>query len=417
MGYGLESGATTADNQAIVVIGDGANLDAFSRLRASNPDTVFDSTFQYDLQPLMFEQSTANGGSVVHNAARVSARLALDGTDSGEAILQSKQYHRYIPGKSQLIIMTGWLNTAKEGVTKRVGYFDASNGIYFEQNGTSGLRLVRRSKVSGSVVNEEVEQADWNLDTLLGTAGSANPSGITLDPMAVYILIIDLQWLGMGRVRVGFDIGGKIVYVHEFLHANVLASVYMQTANLPVRWELAGSLVAGMDATCSAVISEGGADKFLGYQFSYDRASVTAASGAQTYAFSVRPKATFNSITNRMLLRPTAFGCLVTGNSPVLVEIYYGTTIGGSPSWTDIDTNYSGLQVDTAGTPSGGVKADSFFVASSNQSKTATGRTFSARYPLALDIAGTGYNHFTVYVTGIGGDSACRPSIQWEEVR
>lgn len=46
-----------------VQLGDSANLDGFSRLRTSDPDTVFDSTFQYDLQPLLYEQVTANGGA------------------------------------------------------------------------------------------------------------------------------------------------------------------------------------------------------------------------------------------------------------------------------------------------------------------------------------------------------------------
>jgi len=172
-----------------------------------------------------------------------------------------------------------------------------------------------------------------------------------------------------------------------------------------------------MLATCCSVQSEGGADRSFSYSFGYHRASLSAGSGTQTYAFSIRPKALFNSITNRMLIRPNLFDCVVTGVNPVLVEIYYDTTVGGSPAWTDMQAAHSALQVDTAGTPSGGFKVADFAVnAGASVAGVQTSRFF-ARYPLVLNIAGTGYHTFTVYVTGLGGASACMPGIQWEEVR
>lgn len=413
MSYALESGVTDPNGQSRVVIGDGANLDAFSRLRTSNIDTVFDSSFQYDLQPLIYQALVANSATITHDANKVSAALTTAATPGSSAILQTKQYHRYIPGKGQLIVQSQVVGAAVANVVKRIGYFDASNGVFLEQNGTTDVAFVRRTKVSGSIVDNRVVQADWNIDTMDGNG----PSGILLDLSKASILVMDLQWLGMGRVRMGFDIDGTIKYAHEFLNANVLDVPYMQTGNLPIRWEAAGNGVSTMYATCCSVNSEGGADKFFGYQFAYNRASVTAGNGTQAYAFSVRPKATFNSITNRMWIRPLAFDCMVTGNSPVLVEIYYGGAVAGTPSWGDLNATYSGLQVDTAGTPSGGVLVSSFFVASSTQSKGDASKNFSARYPLTLDIAGTGYNHITVYVTGQGATSACRPGLSWEEVR
>ena len=407
--------AVSTSGNVLVELGDGhsSNLEAFGRLRIANPETVFDSQFQYDLQPLIYQALTANGGAVTHVAAEANATLSLDGTASGSAILQSKQYHRYIPGKGQLIVMTGIMRTAVAGVTKRMGYFDADNGIYWEQNGTTDMAIVRRTKTSGSVVNNRAVQSEWNLDKLDGTG----PSGLTLDVTKAQILMIDLQWLGMGRVRVGFDIGGHLIYAHEFNCANILTVPYMVTANLPVRWEITGGTIATLKAQCASVQSEGGSDRYSGYNFGYTRASLSAGSSTQTYAFSVRPKATFNSIVNRSLIRPTGFMLTVTGASPVLLEVYYGTTMGGAPSFADMEGTYSGLQVDTAATPSGGFKVAQFFTAASAQAKGSEERGFFGKYPLCLDIAGTGYNHFTVYVTGIGGASACVPGMSWEEVR
>ncbi len=405
-----------------IAFGDGANLDAFSRLRTSEPATVFDSTFEYDVQPFLYSSVLAGGGTVAHSPNNASAVMAVAGSGGDSAILQSKAYHRYIPGKSQLVIVTSVVGSAAANVRKRVGYFDADNGIFLEQNGTTDVAFVRRTNTSGAPVDNRVVQANWNIDPLDGTGRS----GITLDLSKANIMVFELQWLGMGRVRVGFDIDGRIYMAHQFLNANNLATVYMRTANLPIRWEITengGVGVGSMLATCSSVQSEGGSQYFAGFHQAYDRASVTAGSGTQTYAFSVRAKSTFNGLTNRMLLKLFKMKLLVTGSNPVLMELYYGGNVGGAPAWVDMDANYSGMQVDTAGTPSGGVKVASLFTAATNQSEGAVAEDLAAKYPLSLDQAGTGwgaaapYQYYTVYVTGLGGTSACRPGIEWEEVR
>ena len=42
------------------------NMDAFERNRVSNPSTVFDVKFEYDKQPLLFNELTAGGGAAPH---------------------------------------------------------------------------------------------------------------------------------------------------------------------------------------------------------------------------------------------------------------------------------------------------------------------------------------------------------------
>jgi len=400
-----------------IAFGDGANLDAFSRLRVSDPVTIFDSNFQYNLAPLIYQQVVAGAGTVAHSPNNSSAVLSVTGTGGDSAILQSKAYHRYIPGKSQLVILTTVLGAAAANVRKRVGYFDNNDGIFLEQNGTTDVAFTLRTSTSGAPSDaNRVTQTNWNIDPLNGTGRS----GLILDLSKAQIVVFEFQWLGMGRARVGFDINGRIYMVHQFLNANNLSTVYMRTANLPTRWSISesgGVGVGTMLATCASVQSEGGAGYHTGYQFAYDRASVTAASGVQTYAFSIRAKSTFNSIANRMFLKILKMHCLVTGADPVIMEAYYNTTVGGAPSWTDLEATYSGLQVDTAGTPSGGFKVGSIRVPATSQVDGAVSEEFAARFPVVLDYAGTGYYIMTFYVTGIGGASACRPGIHWEEVR
>lgn len=394
-------------------ISDGPNLDAFSRLRVSTPVGLFDSTFYYDLQPLLYYQITANSGTIAHTSAYASAKLSTAAIASSSATLQSKQYHRYIPAKSQLVVMTQIMGAAVSGITRRAGYFDDNDGIFLEQNGVTDVAFVRRSSTSGSPVDTRVVQASWNLDPLNGLG----PSGITLNLANASILVIDLQWLGMGRVRVGFDIGGIIVYAHEFLNANVLTVPYMKTANLPVRWSSSGNGVSDMYATCAAIISEGGTEFDRGFLNAHPSGTISAASGVRTPIIAIRPAATFNSIVNRMQINPESFSGIVLGNNPVLWEVVYDPTITGG-SWVSAGAS-SGVEYNiTAASMSGGVDTDSFFApATASVVGAIPASVTTSRLPITLDQAGANPIVLCLAASGIGGASNVRGSITWRELR
>ena len=57
-------------------IKDSANLDAFSRVRTSTPTILFESTFEYDLAPLKYEQITSSG-AIAHDATDSNASLTI----------------------------------------------------------------------------------------------------------------------------------------------------------------------------------------------------------------------------------------------------------------------------------------------------------------------------------------------------
>ena len=396
-----------------VALPDGPNVDAFSRLRVSTPVGLFDSTFQYDLQPLVYYQTVANSGTITHQPNTSGARLASAAVGGSSAIMQSKPYHRYIPAKSQLIVMTQIIGVATANVVKRVGYFDANDGIFLEQNGTVDLAFVRRTSTSGGPVDNRVVQASWNLDKLDGTG----PSRITLDLTKASILIVDLQWLGMGRVRVGFDVAGIIVYVHQFLNANVLAVPYMKTANLPNRWEISGSAVGSMDAQCASVISEGGTEYDRGYLFQKESAVVTAGNGTQTCIVAIRPAATLNGIVNRVQIAAEDFDGLVTGANPVLWQVVYNPTITGG-SWAARDATNSAAEYNiTAASISGGISVASFYTPAGAQFKTSGALEVISRMPIVLDPSGANPIAVALCATGYTGTSTVFGSMSWRELR
>jgi len=243
-------------NGQLVTFG-GNNLDAFGRLRVSNPLTIFDSKSIMSKNSL-FDESTANGGTVTYTANKSTVNLNVTEASGSKTIRQSKRVMSYQPGKSLLIFNTFVMNTLTANLKQKVGLFDANNGIFFTADGTT-LKIVRRTYTSGAAVDTEISQSSWNGDVLNGTGAS----GFTLNAATSNILFIDIEWLGVGSVRVGFVINGQLITAHTFYNANNLTTVYMQTANLPIRYEIerSGTLTAGtytLQQICSSCISEGG---------------------------------------------------------------------------------------------------------------------------------------------------------------
>lgn len=398
--------------------GDTGENDAFSRLRVSQSESIFDAQFTYNLNSLLFEQVTAeSGAAIAHDTTNRCALLTFANTPTGgKAYMQSYEWLKYQPGNGQLIFITFNFREHKANVTKFVGYGDvSSNGIHFISNGTA---LAWRILSDTTLGDETVTQANWNLDTLDGHGAS----GITLDISKTQIAVTDLQALYVGRVRVGFDIDGVVVYCHEFLHANVSAYPYIQTATLPI---VAGMTCTGTVSTtmlfiCCTVKSEGGVSDPSGLTFSAV-GTVAAGNNTRTHILSVRPKTTFNSLANRIKFILENVDIIVIGNSPILWELCVGQAISGTTTYNDVNATYSAFEYNTAGTISGSpaIVITSGYAAATAANKTSVNRTVTNRYPITLDAAGAvrAFGTLTLIVTGLGGESACRAIFNFKEIR
>lgn len=393
---------------------DAVLFDAFGRLRTSQPETFFDAQCQYNKLPLLWDEILTGGGTSTHLPNESAISLAV-GTTSGDAVVrQTHSYLRYLPGKSQQIFITGVMGAAKTNVRQRIGYFDNNNGVFFEQT-IAGLSIVVRSKTSGSVVNTTVLQNAWNLDKLDGTG----PSGITLDISKAQIFVIDLQWLGVGRVRFGFDFGSQKVNVHEFIGANALTTVYMTTANLPVRYTIdnTGTAASGtsMLAICTSVASEGGSAQ-QGIPGTANNGITGIAVTTRRAVLSIRPKATFNSIENRgeIFLEDLL---LIAKTNDCLWELVRGGVLGGVPSWSSAGAN-SIVEYDVAGTTvTGGDTLKSGYGVAGVGAATALNReTVSNKLPLCLNADGTVTDIYSLVITSLTGTSTVSGTFNWKEL-
>ena len=367
-------------------------VDAFGRSRASTPTSIFDSKQVFDNQPLLFSEHTSGGGSISYQNGRASTSLLSGTSNGGHALRQTKRYFNYQPGKSQLIFATYNFHGEQANVSKRVGYFDDTDGIFLQLNETLAgdpvYSIVIRSSVTGASTVTKT-QSEWNIDPLDGTG----PSGKTLNPNAACILIIDFEWLGVGQVRVGFDFGGETIYAHRFAHSNEVTSVYMRTPNLPVRWEIVNTAAASgtpnMEAICCSVQSEGGLNP-LSVQRTISRGAAGASVDTTLRSMiAIRLKDSYK----RSTVLPLLASAITTGSSNYLGQLLLNPTFGTTPIWTDI-ANSPVQYSTTVSTLANGTVMSEFYGISTSPGKSGSASLtntadLTSVLTLAADYAGT----------------------------
>lgn len=400
-------------------LADTVAIDAFGRLRTSEPTTLFDCQQVYGDDAHVWENAFAGAGAVSNRLAEASVRISTGNTASGsKATRSTRQYFRYQPGKSQMVLTTFCLGPADANGRQRVGYFDANNGIFLERSGLTDMAIVQRTNTGGSVSDAvRIERAAW-LDPLDGSG----PSTINYNFERSTILAIDFQYLGVGRVRVGFDINGVIVPVAAFNNAGVRNTVYMASGCLPVRMEVENTGVTSaamyLDHICSAVASEGGFQGAIGKQFSGPLAAATPlTTNARRPIFSLRAKTTGpNGVRNIGLIIPLNVAVLVTGSSPILWELVKNPASLTGASFADYDANNSIAQVDRAATAlTGGIVTQSGFLAAGGGLRESMAGGVFKDMPLVYSALGNVQDTVSLVCTPIGGNSASTGSLTWQE--
>ena len=308
----------------------------------------------------------------------------------------------------------------KANLRQRVGYFGNNNGVYLEANGTN-IAWVERSFSNGTVVETRAEQANWNIDTLLGAVPSS-PSQATLDMSKAQIVFHDIEWLGLGSVRCGFVIDGKLIHCHSFHHANYITSTYMTTASLPVRYEIRNTGTTAnsslMKQVCTSVMSEGG------YELRGVQQAVGTPVGTGYYCavantmypiVSIRLKSTALDA----IVIPTAASLLGKGNGVDFKwSIVAGGTVTNTEVWTSAGSNSAVEYTLTANAISGGRVCATGYFNSSTQSSPTIDILKQALFQFQLERNGlTGTTEpFTIAVQSGSATSNCYASLDWEEI-
>lgn len=407
---------TSSSSGVVNVQGGGTGSDAFGRLRTANAFTLFDSSHRYKDNGL-WSTTSGTGGTTTFNANAGLVELAVTTTSGSEVVRESTKVFPYQPGKSLLVMSTFVMEPGKAGLRQRVGYYGASNGIYLEKNGVNSPTFVERNSVTGSVTETSVAQTNWNQDKLDGTG----PSGLTIDLAKAQILWMDIEWLGLGTVRIGFIINGKFIHCHSFHHANLINSTYITTASLPLRYEIKNITATASSSTlkqiCSTVISEGG----------YELRGLQQAIGTSiTSPYNLATAGTFYPVIS-IRLKSTALDAIVVLSALSIMAaggtanycwriIESATTTGGT--WVSAGSN-SSVEYNLTGTATAGgrVAAQGYFSAS-NQALAPTDILREALFKFQLErdgLSGTPYE-ITLAATASANTSTVHASLDWEEI-
>jgi hypothetical protein len=257
------------------------------------------------------------------------------------------------------------------------------------------------------------------MDKLDGTG----PSLLSLNLDNPQIMFIDVEWLGVGSIRMGFVINGELIHCHTFHHSNLSISpkgAYMQTACLTIRSEIENIGTTSGSSTfkqiCCSVISEGGYEltgrpRSIGQDPSNSVVMTTA--GTYYPILSIR----LNPAYLDGVVVPKEVDFLPINSANYRIKIVKDATIAGAV-WANVASD-SIVQYNTnaTATASGGTTLNSAYITSTVQaagSINLAGDLF--KYQLERNSFTNTASTFTVMATSGTSTSNSCASITWEEL-
>lgn len=387
----------TRENPSYTVI-NGTNVDAFGRVRVSQPYTLFDSQNRYAADN-QFEVSTTGTGTSSFLSNEATVQLEVTGAGVGSVIRQTYRSFPYQPGKGLLILTTFVMDSSTSAnLTQQVGYYNTQNGVFFKRTGSTNSFVLRSNSTPTPGTPSDtriVNQSSWNGDKLDGTGDS----GFTLDTTKAQILWMDFEWLGVGSVRCGFIIDGQYIVCHTFTNANEISSVYMTTAILPLRYEIVtttAAVAASMKTICCSVVSEGGFE-----QTSIDHvARRTTVLG--TIGTTFLPVVSIRLASGRTgaVVIPNRVQILPTTSQNYEIALVKNPTLTGA-TWASTVPSNSNVEFDVAATAmTGGTIAQTDFLASNTAGGTGS-TSFANAYNFDLQLGATIAGVSDIYTVGI----------------
>ena len=331
------------------------------RLRTSSQISVGDYKQHVNNAAGQFNTVEIAGGLATYEGAAIGATTLTTTATLGDAVIrQSYQWHPYFAGKPTKIELTASRFDVEASVQKRMGYFSSSivspytatlDGMYFENDGTTLRCRVTRAGVT--VFN--LEQANWlNQDKL------AN-----YDPADFNFYVIDFLYLGGAVINFWILTEYGLTLIAQYQHINVDVNTFVKSPNQPIRYEIISDGGAGtFNHICSDVAVEGLPSR-VGVERTYNNgftATPTLTADNRYALLGIR------LADRRVPIDIRRLSVLSGSSDDLLVELYYGGTTVGTPTWLPITfTNMEGFVGTSLGAAanlvhSGGVRVFSEYM-------------------------------------------------------
>jgi hypothetical protein len=329
------------------------SVGIFKDLIVAQMNPIIQMKFPYNVDPL--DVSTVLVGSGTVTQADSMAVVSSGAATSSSAEMISKKVLVYQPGQGAVYRGTVVYTQGVAGNIQMVGIGDTTDGFFIGYNGTEFGICHRQNGTDIWITEDDMNGGLW---------GQGFKDKSRLDPTTGNVYQIQYQWLGFGNILFTvFDPRSeeyKVLHKIEYANNAVVPSVYNPSfPTCTISENTTNDTNIQIKVGSQGVFIEGGGSA-LGHEHAVANSkSVTT----ETNVLTVRGRATHQSKTNRGVISPDQLSVAADGTKTATFNVYKNATLGGTPSYTEIDTDSSIAEYDTAGTTvTGGTLLGSFKV-------------------------------------------------------
>lgn len=332
-----------------------APLTAFGDLRTAELSPIYQYSFEYTVDNTELTiNSVTNGGTVTQ--ADGMAVIGTSTTTNSTACMTSRRHARYRAGQGGNVRFTTLFSSGLSGTEQYVGLLDETGSTAAFKNGyTVGF--------TGSVFGFQrfqndtlisVAQSEWD-DPLDGTGAS----GMTLDHSKLNVWQIQYQYLGGGAIILSVvnQATGQYIVVHTVLYANLNTQPSVFNPNFfHTVWANNGGTTTDIIVKTSSFVYfvEGITELINLHQPQFSTANIEKTTVTSEIAiFTIRNKSLYQSKTNFIDILLEDITSAIEANAAnnlAHITLTRDATLGGTPSFSDINTSDSVVEIDTAGT-------------------------------------------------------------------
>lgn len=311
-------------------------LGAFREAIFAELTPVVQMKFTYNLHADIMTTTLTGSGAAIYEDA--TAKLSTTAATNSSALLRSKDTGVYQPGQGMLFRGTAIFSPPAAGSQQYIGVGSDTEGYFIGYNGTEFgvMRKHEGTETWTSLPNVADGSSEW-IGSLDLTKGN--------------VFQIQYQWLGFGSITYSVfnpdEQKYDVLYIDKYPNKHVDPSSHNPSfsAELFVA-NTTNDTNLVVYSSSMAVFIEGQATKLTYRKGVTSSKTITT----ETNILTIRSRSTFESITNQGLIFPDLFSLAADGTKTCKFRIYIDATLGGSPSYTNISTNRSIVEYDTAGT-------------------------------------------------------------------
>ena len=304
---------------------------------------IIQADFVYGINNNLFKSTLTGSGTATSTNQMGLASTTANASSS--SLLETVRRAKYRAGEGLLSRFTAQFTTGTANSTQTAGMRNAAiDGWFIGYNGTSFGIMYRRNSV-----DTWITQANFNIDKLDGTGSS----GITIDPTKINIFQLSIGYLGVRgcTFSIMHPTTGSWVLFHDYTFAGAVAN---QTQSINPTMTFGIQATNTTNAT-NIVVKSGSVGVFIigkreRIGSTYGVNNFKSIATTDTNIITIRNNTTINGVTNQSQIRIRSVSLSTAAGVPVVYKLIKNTTLGGVPSYTNIDATNSCTAFDVAGT-------------------------------------------------------------------